>query len=152
MVEKLQKKQEASLSTHTATQPIPSAVPRHPARPRDPQQPSEGTDLPIPVSVRPPQAHLYLRAAPVTDPPHPNAQDYKSRQPPRPRQTPACGGAPRCTLGFVVLPRSPQEPRWRGVPVLWNALPPMRRYRGAGGNPPLSAPGAVPVLPFSALT
>lgn len=124
MVEKLQKKQGGGfLSTHTATQPIPSTGSRGkqlpaqpPARSRHPQHPAEGTDLRVPLSARPPWVHLYLSAAPVTDPPHPNTRDYKSRQPPRPRQTPAAGGAPRCTLGLVVLPLSPQEPRRSGVP------------------------------------
>lgn len=159
MVEKLQKKQgEAFLSTLTATQPNPSAGSRgkqlrsttSPAR--DPQHPSESTDLPVPLSVRPPWAYLYLSAAPVADPSHTNTQDYKSRQPPRPRRTLAAGAAPRCTLGLVVLPLFPPELRRSGVTRALERGAAEAAVRGAGGKPPNSVPGAVPVLPFSALT
>lgn len=120
-------------------------APRSPARPRDPQLPSEGTDLPA-------RAHLYLSAAPVTNPPHPNVRDYKSRQPPRPPQTLGAGGAPRCTLGLVVLPPFPPELRQRGVRGALERAAAEAAVPGSGWQPTPFSARAVPVLPFSAPT
>lgn len=145
MVEKLRKKQgEAFLSTHTATQPIPSAGSRGKQLP--PQhhgpQPGRGTlSSPRRAPLSPSRAHLYLSAAAVTDPPHPNARDYKSRQPPRPRQTLDAGGAPRCTLGLVVRPLFPPSLRRSGVRGALERSAAKAAVPGSGRQPtPFSAP------------
>lgn len=144
MVEKLRKKQGRSFPQHPhghTAHPL-RWKPRHAAASAAPRpQPGRGTlSSPRRAPLSPSRAHLYLSAAPVTDPPHPNARDYKSRQPPRPRQTLTAGGAPRCTLGLVVLPHF--------APALW-------RSGGRGALERAAAEAAVPgsgrqPTPFSA--